>query len=528
MVVLHIGLWADETSGNRSKRFNLFETWQCHLANVPRAFNMRESNVRFICAAKGVSCLEIAEAIVDDVTETLERGFLWTDPNGNKIVITGTVAYLMGDGPKLSIFASHRGSLCRWFCRICDHDAKDSTCDVGAFGTLRTPESTLALIAEMQVQLLAPDQAKGVAEGPNPLFRLRHLDVHLDTVTDALHWGPLGFIKHATKLLFRGLKKGSDFEKRVIDFIDGLPTSSFPRKIRGLAVVRHNGSFVGSDFKFVAQIDPFIARAVATQSNAEVLPLFVAASALHKLLYQAVAVAKDQKHRQQLIDACNQVLYCFKSHPELSAFSRMRFKCHLNTHVALHADSYVIYIPFSCETFEATNGTARNYLFNTNRQHPSYDIALAFALKFVADFVAHGECWLDKDAKPCWIGPDLLRVFQEPEARVVFGGGEEQEAKPAGTCKLASLFGGLFVFRKAAGILNLCTLQATFTGSSTTIATRATRPPPQNWPCTSSLPSMINLSVSHGFGKRGVGFSGSIASTTLPRLQVRLSKNRLA
>ncbi|ORZ30111.1 hypothetical protein BCR44DRAFT_1018804 [Catenaria anguillulae PL171] len=151
---------------------------------------MRESNVRFICAAKGVSCLEIAEAIVDDVTEVLERGFLWTDPYGNKIVITGTVAYLMGDGPKLSIFASHRGSLCRWFCRICDHDSKDPKYDVGKCGQLRSPATTLALIAEMTTRTLTPAQAKGVAEGPNPLFRLRHLDVHLDTVTDALHWGP--------------------------------------------------------------------------------------------------------------------------------------------------------------------------------------------------------------------------------------------------------------------------------------------------------------------------------------------------
>ncbi len=44
-----------------------------------------------------------------DVTDVLEKGFLWKDMRGIKIVITGTVAYLMGDGPKLSIFSSHRG-----------------------------------------------------------------------------------------------------------------------------------------------------------------------------------------------------------------------------------------------------------------------------------------------------------------------------------------------------------------------------------------------------------------------------------
>ena len=120
VVPVLFGLWADETSGTLSKRSAHFETWQFHLANIAVELNQHPGFIRFIAAAKGVECLDIANAVVLDIQKKLENRNLAIDPDSNQVLLVGTAVYLMGDGPKLSIFCSYSGVQSAFFCRMAD------------------------------------------------------------------------------------------------------------------------------------------------------------------------------------------------------------------------------------------------------------------------------------------------------------------------------------------------------------------------------------------------------------------------
>ena len=78
-----------------------------------------------------------------------------------------------------------------------------------------------------------------------------------------LHWGPLGGIKLAHSCLLGGVKADSVVRQDTIAFIDSLDPSSFLHKVTGNTIVRHSGSMVGSDFKYLGQIAPYIAQFLA-------------------------------------------------------------------------------------------------------------------------------------------------------------------------------------------------------------------------------------------------------------------------
>ena len=60
-----IVLYTDDTSGNKSKKWHLFNSWSILLAGLPHSHNSQLGNIHFICCSDRVSVLEIAEPIVD-------------------------------------------------------------------------------------------------------------------------------------------------------------------------------------------------------------------------------------------------------------------------------------------------------------------------------------------------------------------------------------------------------------------------------------------------------------------------------
>ncbi|KAI9188936.1 hypothetical protein H9P43_000358 [Blastocladiella emersonii ATCC 22665] len=114
-----IGKWADETMGNTSKRNNKFEVAQYHLGNVPASINYCPDSCVFIAAAKGVEPLHLAQKIIADFKDKVERGILAVDPQGKKVVLVGRCGYVLGDAPKLAMVASLASLTGAYRCRTC-------------------------------------------------------------------------------------------------------------------------------------------------------------------------------------------------------------------------------------------------------------------------------------------------------------------------------------------------------------------------------------------------------------------------
>ncbi|KAJ3344709.1 hypothetical protein GGF32_008987, partial [Allomyces javanicus] len=223
VLVVYLGLWGDETAGTLSKRHSHFETCNYLVANLPTKIAQHITNQRFIAAGKEITILDVCDAVVDDVIANLETGVLAVDPAGRRVMITGTVALLLGDGPKLSAFSSHAGNRSNHLCRACDHDKRSFEYEIDHVGVLRSNETTEAAINKARA--LATEKARkaelaGLKMDPNPLRRLQHLDLHQDTVVDALHWAPLGLVKHTMQFLTCKMSTKSNLAQSTMAYID--------------------------------------------------------------------------------------------------------------------------------------------------------------------------------------------------------------------------------------------------------------------------------------------------------------------
>lgn len=66
-------LYSDDTSGNRSKKWNGFDVWALMLAGLPKHENLKLQNIHLISASNCVKAVEMAKPIVEDLLR-LEEG----------------------------------------------------------------------------------------------------------------------------------------------------------------------------------------------------------------------------------------------------------------------------------------------------------------------------------------------------------------------------------------------------------------------------------------------------------------------
>ncbi|KAI9216913.1 hypothetical protein BC828DRAFT_400685 [Blastocladiella britannica] len=335
IVIVPVGFWADETSGNTSKKYNLYETAGYKMANVDGALGRLLHNAQFIAAAKGVTCLDIGEAVVADANRELTNGVLWVDPNGKKVVLVARFAYIMGDGPKLSLMASHKHRHTN-NCRECLHNKSTEKGDelvsvlrvnMTTWAAIKQQADCSAEVAQIQADPDKTDAQKtkatnaaikkydqathGISAGFNPFLALPRLDLHRDTVTNNLHVGPLGHNKYLweyTTLLKLGLVKNAD---AVTAFMCTIDRSSHKVLPTAGAITHHYRSMAGSEFRTLAQIMPFLLESViptasparaakdvdGIESHQErrqlLIDLALDTAILNKLLYQSSIVDKE-------------------------------------------------------------------------------------------------------------------------------------------------------------------------------------------------------------------------------------------
>ncbi|KAH7917685.1 hypothetical protein BV22DRAFT_1025951, partial [Leucogyrophana mollusca] len=118
-----VWLYCDDTSGNRSKK------WNEH--NIHR-----ESNIHFLCTSNTAPPLEMLDGVIQEFEECQNDGVWAYDCVFNeKILVLPFILALLGDNPMQSEFACHAGLRANFFCRCCWVSSEaDST--LGGLGSM--------------------------------------------------------------------------------------------------------------------------------------------------------------------------------------------------------------------------------------------------------------------------------------------------------------------------------------------------------------------------------------------------------
>ncbi|KAL1722272.1 hypothetical protein EV715DRAFT_193061, partial [Schizophyllum commune] len=128
-------MYCDDTSGNRSKKWNEHNSYLMVAAGLDGEHAHRESNVHFICTSNAAPPLEMLDGIMEDIEESQAKGvWVWDCIFKEMVLVIIVIHALLGDNPMQSEFSCHGGLRSKFFCRVCmakGKDAAEANADVG-------------------------------------------------------------------------------------------------------------------------------------------------------------------------------------------------------------------------------------------------------------------------------------------------------------------------------------------------------------------------------------------------------------
>ena len=119
MIMVPLVVFCDDTSGNKSKVWNKFESFCVLLAGLPLEQNTKHQNIHFVCTSNKVPVMEMANPFVDEL-KILEDGIIVYDAYlCCKVIAVAPIICILCDNPMGAIICSHLGANTHLFCRKC-------------------------------------------------------------------------------------------------------------------------------------------------------------------------------------------------------------------------------------------------------------------------------------------------------------------------------------------------------------------------------------------------------------------------
>ena len=412
---LPIFFFSDETSGNRTKKYNKFESFSFALAGLPFDTNNKASNLNFMGTSNRASVSDMAPAIAQELS-VLENGFFAYDAYWREeIFVFCPILFMCGDNPRQSDLAGHLGSTAKKFCRRCDAEADNSE----HLGQPRNKVQTLDIIQSLQNLASTPGISKaelatarrqhGIRESCPSMLRLKTLDMTQHTPVEILHTFLLGIVKYLTKETFSKYMNQAQKDK-LNAYLETFDFTSYDRRLLG-NFVKHHGSFVGRDFKLLVQFAPILFYHIKVEQ--QLLDCWITASECSLLLYAKETSPAHCNHLQAslatMLEAILKVFPNYKAKPKL----------HLLRHLVDDVKSYGPARLFATESFESFNGNIRAAIFLSNRQAPSLDLAQHYASQTSLATLAWGSTFsADAVTNYANANPDFCQVFLDEKRHV--------------------------------------------------------------------------------------------------------------
>ena len=118
-MIAPIVIYSDDTSGNRSKKWNKFDCWLMSFAGLPSEETNRLHNIYYITCSNKLSAIDMSPPLVDDLLQ-LETGIIVHDvATLQDIFVIAPVMCALCDNVRASELVNHLGSRATMFCRIC-------------------------------------------------------------------------------------------------------------------------------------------------------------------------------------------------------------------------------------------------------------------------------------------------------------------------------------------------------------------------------------------------------------------------
>ncbi|KAJ3070312.1 hypothetical protein HDU98_006685, partial [Podochytrium sp. JEL0797] len=387
-VVFPTGITTDETSGNKTKRYNLCENMFVYFPALGRRFHT-SAFINFAGMTKNGTYRDVAEAVLRDFMEDGELSLgvvVWDSSLNRKILVVSNIYNILADNPRHFAICSLAGSTAKRNCRFCE--ALKGEMDLAS---PRTRAKTLLALQRMDLAVSKADKVlirveTGVAIPaaglPNPYLSVVNLDPHKQSPIDPLHSLSLGVIKHAARFEKKVYSKDTVAGRQLRIAVGPLFTSV--TQYRGDHFVapyqfqHYVGSMYAKDFKFIAQIAPFLYIWLSWERRG----LWIALSALSKLAYDTHYTSADEQ-ATLIGKASKAVQVQFQIH--LKKHSKTS-KLHLLAHMEGQFREEGPFALYSVEVAEHMNGDVRHAVVNSNRQNVSRDTAWDFSVR---EQVAH-------------------------------------------------------------------------------------------------------------------------------------------
>jgi hypothetical protein len=252
VVIAPLLLYSDDTSGNRSKKWNKFDVWCCALASIPKDKAHNLTNIFFISCSNRTSAVPMSGPIVDNL-KLLEGGIrVFDSVLMSEVLVIAPVICLLCDNARSSELLNHLGSKAVKLCRICN------TSDATVVGDLRSKQQTLEYISKIALEPTKKQKKElrtkyGLHEKDNPLFKLS-LDLYKSSPVEVLHTILLGCCKYMLRQFMND--RSANQKKQIMARIKSFPHSGMNCMVS--SNISYFKSFVGRDFKSLMQMALFV------------------------------------------------------------------------------------------------------------------------------------------------------------------------------------------------------------------------------------------------------------------------------
>ena len=120
VIMVPLIIFTDDTSGNRSKKWNNFESWYLLLAGLGRHANAKPSNIHFLTTSNKVSPLDQSVPIVEELLLLESEGIETYDAFSDcQVLIVAPLICVICDNPRAKELCIQLSSSTRKYCRIC-------------------------------------------------------------------------------------------------------------------------------------------------------------------------------------------------------------------------------------------------------------------------------------------------------------------------------------------------------------------------------------------------------------------------
>ncbi|KAJ3282909.1 hypothetical protein HDU79_009557 [Rhizoclosmatium sp. JEL0117] len=359
-----ITLFNDDTSGNVSKKWNKYESWEFSLAGLPFHLTQRLENIFFVCTSKTLSAVE-SGAVICTCMKELRNGIVVRDCllNEDVLVIGLYAIQILGDNPSHSAIVSHTGVTSHFPCRICE---------------ITKPNSVESLIS----YLCDPSPMVGLRSFNHikkQLAEARYDILHSETTPAA---AGARIVKYAIRATIEGL---TTEEKQVLKArVDGTSQKEFVTHLHGHSAVQYVKSMNGKDFRTWVQIAPFALSTVITE---EELEMWTCLSSLTAYLYCS-EISNFENYIHNLKGRLDQFVLAAAKTKYFPVF--VKPKLHLLRHIIYFIETIGPGRLYATEVFESFNKVIRMCIYHTTRLNPSRDVALQFANYMCLNHIADG------------------------------------------------------------------------------------------------------------------------------------------